>query len=332
MNKKKKWIPAHLPLRDDLTSWRGIMKDIHTNLIDSGLVQTADTGQLDDFDNVLSLPADNVSAGYRVYELNDALSATHPIYIKLEFGMGIEGYYSTGSYNRSRTPRVWVTISEQTNGAGGSLGVQTIRYGCPQSFHNASSGSQSNTNYGVSYYSRNDDHGFYGFVYGVGSRNRPGDPNYARYWGSSLQIFIQRDNTSGVAVLMPAIDYSDNTPNNGDFRTSVAHANYVQYLPFSGIATTASREMANRITHNFSTYGGNTILQPVFYYSPASGLNMWKGVVTYKDTDIVEGTEFSLEVVETEPKNFVALSSNLGMWADVTNRGNGAFAMLFDDD
>lgn len=76
-----------------------------------GLVQTADTGQINWV--TVTRPAANTDGGYEIYYLNDSLHATAPIYIKF--------YYGSGTTN-SR-PRVRVEIGTGTNGSGTITGT-----------------------------------------------------------------------------------------------------------------------------------------------------------------------------------------------------------------
>lgn len=82
--------------------------DFSSKLAAVGLVQTADTGQIDW--NTVTRPAINTQAGYEVWRFNDSLQATAPVYIKFIYG--------TGASNAAR-PAIWWTIGNETNGAGG---------------------------------------------------------------------------------------------------------------------------------------------------------------------------------------------------------------------
>lgn len=72
-----------------------------------GLVKTADTGQID-WTTVLK-PTGNVQArGYEIWRFNDALQATKPVFIRIDFGSG----------QGTAMPGLWVTTGTGTNGAG----------------------------------------------------------------------------------------------------------------------------------------------------------------------------------------------------------------------
>ena len=79
-----------------------------------GLIQTADAGQID-WVAVATPGVANTAAGFEVWKFNDALQATAPIYMKIEYGSG--GAAADGS--------LWFTLG---NGyAGGLLGVLSLR-------------------------------------------------------------------------------------------------------------------------------------------------------------------------------------------------------------
>ena len=326
MNKIKTWIPPSLPLQNDLAAWKSICQDVHDNLIDAGCVQTSDTGQLD-ISAVAALPADGNYAGYRIYEINDALSATHPIYIKLRFGCGNEGLYSLEpAYARPRTIRIEETFSAATNGSGLLTGNVSSASGYPQTWTGGGGFVSPHTNKGISYYCRNDNTGFLGFFYGVGSRNKP-CRQYGSYYGSTLGILIQRDGVNGFAIHTNGLTYESPT----DYlATSTLPPALGQYIPFSGSVSAQSAMLAVRVNGNASTsVGSNTILQPVFYASTA-GLKQWPSLVTYRHADIAAGTEFTLEAVTGSPKKFIALGNETSLGVDQIVGQSAAFAMLFD--
>lgn len=82
-----------------------------------GWVRTADTGQT----NAAALaipPAINTIMGYQIWRMADALQATHPIFLKIEFGSGT-------SVNNVG---LWLTVGTGTDGAGTITGVLRARY------------------------------------------------------------------------------------------------------------------------------------------------------------------------------------------------------------
>ena len=96
-------LPAFFSTDADFQTWG---QGIEAQLVACGLVVTADTGQV----NLATMtrPAINNYAGYRMYRFSDALQATKPVFIKLEYGVA-------GTTDR---PAWRVQIGTNTNGAG----------------------------------------------------------------------------------------------------------------------------------------------------------------------------------------------------------------------
>lgn len=96
--------------------FRAWSKELHDEMVAAGLVQTADTGQINF--TTATRPATNAVAGYTIYRFNDTLQATAPIFIKFEWG--------TASTNQ---PQVFATVGTGSDGAGNITGVSTTRVG-----------------------------------------------------------------------------------------------------------------------------------------------------------------------------------------------------------
>lgn len=106
------------------------------------LVQTADTGQI----NVATVtrPATvNTSAGYVILRFSDALQATRPIFIKVEFGTGSNPTVA------STLPQLWLTVGKGSDGAGNITGVLLARVNLSNSGANASVSGTTNVESGV---------------------------------------------------------------------------------------------------------------------------------------------------------------------------------------
>lgn len=88
---------------------------IHDSIV-LGLVNTADTGQID-LTTVAAPAASNASMGYKIYRFDDTLQATAPIFVKVEFGCAFT----------VTLPSIWITIGTGTDGAGTITGTLFIR-------------------------------------------------------------------------------------------------------------------------------------------------------------------------------------------------------------
>lgn len=87
------------------------VQEMTLKLAECGLVQTADTGQINP--GSATRPAINTSAGYQIWRFNDALQATAPVFLRIE--------YRTGSVVTN--PAMFLGVGTSTNGAGTLGGV-----------------------------------------------------------------------------------------------------------------------------------------------------------------------------------------------------------------
>lgn len=106
---------APMAMNDD-AAFRSWGTSFHALLTAVGLVQTADTGQVNW--TTVTRPTTNTDGGYSVWRFDDALQATVPIFIKFYFGTG----------DSSGRPRWRFEIGSASDGAGtlSGLGSGTI--------------------------------------------------------------------------------------------------------------------------------------------------------------------------------------------------------------
>jgi hypothetical protein len=83
-----------------------------------GLVMTADTGQVDWL--TVTRPSINTFNGYEIYRFDDAMQATAPIFIKVQYGTGSSTTHA----------RILLIIGTGSNGSGTITGTQTANQGC----------------------------------------------------------------------------------------------------------------------------------------------------------------------------------------------------------
>lgn len=89
---------------DEFRAWGSA---ISTGLAELGLVQTADTGQIN-WTTVARPTTTNQSMGYEIWRFNDALQTTTPVFFKLEYGSG----------SSTTLPGIWLTVGQASNGSG----------------------------------------------------------------------------------------------------------------------------------------------------------------------------------------------------------------------
>lgn len=101
--------------------FRSYGQKIHDAIVACGWVNTADTGQID-LTTVVKPALVSTPSGYKIYRSNDALHATDPIFIKIEFGSGATSI---------ARPAMWVTTATGSDGAGTLTGQVGGRQSCP---------------------------------------------------------------------------------------------------------------------------------------------------------------------------------------------------------
>lgn len=326
MGYTKKWIPPTIPLRDNLPAWKTLFQDVHDNLLLAGLVQTATPGQLVIAD-VSALPADGSYAGFIEYAFGDDLQATAPVVIKLEYGCGIEGLFPYGGIsNRSRTPRIRATVT--------CNGKTSSTFECPQSFQVSGSNTSQLTALGTCYLVYNPAQGFFGCVYGAGSRNKPFTNNTGSYYGATLTLFVQRSTdaagqptAAGVSIYAPNLSTGQNV--DSLWASGVLSPAMGQYIDAATGALPARNDLAVRLGGNSnSVIDGEIQTQQIFSATPR--LKPWPSIVSYNVDDVSAGTEFMLEVFPGAPQNFVALGNETSIGIDQIIGQRGAVAMLFE--
>lgn len=97
--------------------WRTWCQAVETALLTSGfLVAASDTGQIDLTTAVR--PAINTAAGYKIYKANDALQASKPFFLKVQYGVG----------SAITMGRITLQMSSATNGAGTPSGLTSTTF------------------------------------------------------------------------------------------------------------------------------------------------------------------------------------------------------------
>lgn len=104
------------PTPADDVQFRDCVQKIRDAITGLGWVRTADTGQIDTA-TVLK-PAASTPAGYDIFRFDDALQATAPFFLKIEYGLG----------SGTNVFGWWITIGTGTNGAGVLAGNVSVRF------------------------------------------------------------------------------------------------------------------------------------------------------------------------------------------------------------
>ena len=105
------------PICDTNAHFRAWGGNISSSFSTCGWVQTSDTGQINW--TTIAAPAQaNVVCGYEIWQMNDSLQSTSPVFFKIEYGAG------TAQTN----PTIYMTVGSGSNGSGGLTGICGIRF------------------------------------------------------------------------------------------------------------------------------------------------------------------------------------------------------------
>lgn len=312
----QKWIvPYTMVVASDSTAlsvWKAWFQDLDAHILASGMVQTADTGQLD-FTTITTTGAAGTPFGYRLYAFNDALQSTMPIIVKVTFTNQWQG----GTADAARIACIKVDIGVATNGAG-VLTSTLVTASFPSNFNSNGSGVigtfTPSAPCAICY---NETAGFFGLMYAGGMRNKTNGDSF-------MTVFIQRsvDATgvptgSGFTVYIPVVGGAGNDTG----------AYYCQGLYYDGTTSYTGPYWAARV-------GANT------YSSPASGPQVQRAwtmtpyikpmpsLMTFNSVDIPSMTEFTFSD-NSVSRNFIALPNKIGACIDPAVVNSSAFAMLF---
>lgn len=98
-----------------VAQYRDRMQYAHDAIVGGGLVQTADTGQLD-IAAISAIAANATDSGYRIYRFNDSRQGTDPLFVKVGFGTGDGPSYSTLRISTGTGTNGAGTLTGQTSG------------------------------------------------------------------------------------------------------------------------------------------------------------------------------------------------------------------------
>lgn len=321
MGYKKKWVPPVKPVRNDLGAWKALFNDLHQNLLLAGMRQTTTGGQLV-IDNVAEYPANGSFAGFIEYDLIDALHAVAPIRLRLYFGCGVEGL--GGDNSRSMTPRIKCEVYFK--------GVKVAEFQTPQAFNAESPSSATDaSDYGFSVICKSDKDGFFGIVYGAGSRNKPFASRLGSYYGATFTLFLQRPMTDegvlkddSLAIYHPNLD--GNLPINDLWDVGVLP---LSKSVFVSLGVTERTDMAPRVGRfGLSSSGDRVLMEPINF--PSIPVQPFPFIVSYRATDIPTGTEFTFSPMNGPERNFVALGNETCISVDAVDGQRAGVAMLYE--
>lgn len=275
--------------------------EFHAQLLACGLTLSSDTGQINW--TTATIGAINTYPGYEVWQFNDTLQSTTPIFLIFQFG--------TSNYLPS--PSIKITVCGATNGAGTAVGYNVVFY-CGGSNYNVAPASTS-----VFYPSRfcyNAALGFFGFAWKTGANTNSGSTN-----ASYLSAFIFRSNNSAgaptgttVNVLTSAggqlavAGYGDmiclNFAQGVSYPSTYALSQYWSFRPFMQPSTIINAQIA---------------VDPVFFMTPSMGITptLARGLIT----EIPMGSQISLTLVGSTPCNYIQVGNAFPSYGTVAYTG-----------
>lgn len=131
-------IPANFPINDTNAHFEAWGSAFATGVQNAGFSKTADTGQIN-WATVAAPLAANTKQGYEIYSFADTLSATKPLFFRIDYGSG----------TATNTPAIWLTVGTGSDGAGTITNTGGTVYGPTQT---QATGSTAGTAY-AGYYS-----------------------------------------------------------------------------------------------------------------------------------------------------------------------------------
>lgn len=325
----EKWIPAYAPVAADLSNWKALYNEFNAKLLAAGLVSADDGGALN-IDAVSALPAMGAYAGYKLFAFNDALQATAPVIIKIEYGVGKMALaYSSGNTPNNTFPRIRISVVFNGNST-------PAKWMCPTGYdgHSSSPTTTVTITPGLSYIVYSPEKGFFGVTNGAGAYHTEYYADITR--GGVATFFVGREpdaagapTANGIVVYAPLLDVAAaggavNVWGQGNYQPALA-----QYMSADGTVKLSSRLWASRVGGVESTRVADVIqVQKVFFRNPEIKVFPW--LVTYNPGDIPDGTEFDVEVFPGTTHRFVALGNKNSAAPDKTVGELAAFAMVFE--
>lgn len=269
---------------------------ISTNLAAVGLVQTADTGQI----NWATVTMSGAGVdGYEIWRFNDALQASAPVFMKIGYGNG----------NLTSVPAVFLQVGTGSDGSGGLIG--TVTTGNPKIGYTNSGGATTPKVCAMAYNGRS--FAFLGFEQTVGSNpqmfmaiSRTYDSS-GNYDGSGLQVYYFA-NASYAVLTTQALNYPAATA-----LTVASEGNY-SFVPGSINLTTTQVGSSPQIYAHWASLPA-TVLIP--------------GMVTVMATDILPNTTFTVAVAGATVRTYLRIDATwYGAVAPAST--NTALAMIWE--
>lgn len=277
--------------------------EFSTKLAAAGLVQTADTGQINWTTVVRG--SNSTDAGYEVWRMNDTAQATAPVFFKI--------YYGTESTN---CPRIRVAVGIASNGSGT---VTTIGGGAA-----AINGTQGSISAQTSDSLRNSylcvAEGFVGWNWKQNSGNQT----------ESIFLFCRSCDADGTPNTQGAIQATGTISG-----TAFCNTQCMRFAATAALYTQRTTQTESMMTFfpqkgaNGSTLVGSDFQAAVGWMcTPRVGPTF--GICGVLDTEVTTGNTLSVALVGSTARTYIALSAVYSMGPGSISNGHPKFAMLWE--
>ena len=262
--------------------------EFHAQLVVIGLTLSSDTGQIN-WTTVVK-PAINTSAGYEIWQFNDSLQSTAPIFIKLEFGGG----------NTTNYLQIWITAGQGTNGTGTLTGVTSVRTCAAGAYNGNAAGGSPITSTVTLYPSRfiySATLGFFGFAWKAGAGTSAVDMPLAA-------AFVYRSTNSSGAATPTTINLL--AAGNGTTTYGILQClNYTTSTNYPVVTGNGSWYGSHAFASTSTTDGTNLRIDPIFFLTPS--VNIAVGVGRALKTEVPIGTSVSATLVGPTAHTYIQI-------------------------
>ena len=263
-------------------TFRAWGSDLSARFAAAGLVQTADTGQINWV--TVTRPTTLTFAGYEIWRFDDALQATSPVFIKVEYGTA----------NSTAVPAIRVTVSSATNGAGTSTGLFTS---ARLAYTGSSTISSTITNY-QSYATHTA--GFFGLAFKIGAMV-----------ADSLTMFaftVQRSNDNTGAPTADAVVLT--TCGTSNQATAAGQVSVINYT-LSSVNNAPTGVDLGFMPMGMTTSIVDTSPQIFLHWVNLPQMSPLVGTNAYILSEVALSSERAMTLVGTTPRNYIAIGNSL---------------------
>lgn len=305
----------------DLPAWKNHAIELHDFLIEAGLEWVDDIGEQIDIAAWTGEMTLNTYAGYRIYKINDDLSALgYNIFIKLNFGFGSDGAVSNAGAI-GRTLKIEITVGDNV------LPDGTCRCGTAESIIKSAYPNNSNGAGGQNtgslpagspkIYNFNSERGMYYLIFNLDGR---GD-TLGGFNTSTLTFLIQRTldasgnpTNDGFCCYLSNVSTNFSNTNTRRFPAGMSDTSW-RNLVGGYVYETQTQRQSNRIIQHaggdIDVYDGKIPIMPTFIFTDKLTYN--PNLVLYNGYHMTPGTIFQNEIAPGVVSNFLALGPGTGI-------------------